>query len=153
MVFIRESKRNWFCIFNSRDGVKLLLILSTSVNVSILVLDTCPMDKVKYQYLLPVATKLGQGNIFTSVCLSTGGSASVHAGIHPPEADTPLPGSTPPLEQTPREQTPSPGRQTPAYGLRAAGTHPTGMHSCSQQVDFHSSKFNLRYLVRIDKLV
>ena len=25
---------------------------------------------------------------------------------------------------------PLPGKQTPAYGLRAAGTHPTGMHSC-----------------------
>ena len=25
---------------------------------------------------------------------------------------------------------PPPGKQTPAYGLRAAGTHPTGMHSC-----------------------
>ena len=63
--------------------------------------------------LLPAATKLGQGNIFTGVCLSTGGgSASVHAGIYPPGADTP------------------PRKQTPAYGQRAAGTHPTGMHSC-----------------------
>ena len=26
--------------------------------------------------------------------------------------------------------TPLPGKQTPAYGQRAAGTHPTGMHSC-----------------------
>ena len=25
---------------------------------------------------------------------------------------------------------PPPGKQTPAYGLQAAGTHPTGMHSC-----------------------
>ena len=25
---------------------------------------------------------------------------------------------------------PPPGKQTPAYGLRAAGTHPTGVHSC-----------------------
>ena len=44
----------------------------------------------------------------------------------------PKPGRPPP----PREQTPPgpgrhpPGKQTPAYGLRAAGTHPTGMHSC-----------------------
>ena len=41
------------------------------------------------------------------------------------QADTPGPGRHPP----------GPGRypprkQTPAYGLRAAGTHPTGMHSC-----------------------
>ena len=62
---------------------------------------------------LPAATKLGQGNIFTSVCLSTGGSASVHAGMHPleqtpPGVDNP-PEQTPPLgADTPREQTPPP---------------------------------------------
>ena len=60
---------------------------------------------------------------------------------HPPGADIPPsrhppPGSTTPWEQTPPgsrppEQTP-PGKQTPAYGQRAAGTHPTGMHSCSK---------------------
>ena len=54
----------------------------------------------------------GQGNIFAPVCHSVhrgeGVSASVHAGIPPP----------------PQDQTP------PAYGQRAAGTHPTGMHSC-----------------------
>ena len=39
---------------------------------------------------------------------------------HPPDqADTPLDQADPP-----------PGKQTPAYGLRAAGIHPTGMHSC-----------------------
>ena len=125
---------------------------------------------------LPAATKLGQGNIFTSVCQEfcpQGGrvSASVHAGIHPlgadipPGADTPpeqtppqsrhprsrhspradppeqtLPQSRPPRVDTPQEQTtplpppradpPPPGKQTAAYGQRAAGTHPTGMHSC-----------------------
>ena len=78
----------------------------------------------------------GQGNIFTPVC------HSVHRGVclsacwdtspplpptpyskHPPPgSDTPLPGP----DTTP----PAPLKQTPAYGLRAAGTHPTGMHSC-----------------------
>ena len=87
----------------------------------------------------------GQGNIFTPVChlfCSQGGSASVHAGIPPleqtpPRADTHPWGQTPPEQtHTPWEQTPPlpgadpPGKQTPAYGLRAAGTHPTGMHSC-----------------------
>ena len=44
---------------------------------------------------LPPATKLGQGYVFTRVCDSVQvggrgrGSASVHAGIHPPGADTP----------------------------------------------------------------
>ena len=66
--------------------------------------------------------------------LSRGGSASVHAGIHPPPGPgthhSPGPGR-PPLDQA---NTPPPGKQTPAYGLRAAGTHPTGMHSCFTSV-------------------
>ena len=75
----------------------------------------------------------GQGNVFTGVCLSTGGRGCLPQcmlGCHiPPDlADTP-PGTW----QTP----PGPGRHhpprmlTPTYGPRAAGTHPTGMHSCS----------------------
>ena len=53
----------------------------------------------------------------------------------PPEADTPRSRHPPPTKadtlqsRHPREQTPPP-KQTPAYGQRAAGTHPTGMHSC-----------------------
>ena len=85
----------------------------------------------------------GQGNIFTPVCHSVHrggrGSASVHAGIPPREQTAPPRADTHPPEQTPHppEQTPHPpgadtpaGKQTPAYGLRAAGTHPTGMHFC-----------------------
>ena len=102
----------------------------------------------------------GQGYIFKPVCHSVhraAGSASVHAGMPPhtpPGADTLPPDQTPPeqtpppqAEPPPPEQTlsppadtpqtrhppgadPPPGKQTPAYGLRAAGTHPTGMHSC-----------------------
>ena len=52
--------------------------------------------------LLPPATKLGQGYVFTRVCDSVhggGGSASVHAGIPPPRSRPP-PEQTPPLEQT-----------------------------------------------------
>ena len=59
----------------------------------------------------------------------------------PPLDQTPLGADSPPGADTPREQTPlkkktqgqtalPPGKQTPAYSLRAAGTHPTGMHSC-----------------------
>ena len=61
------------------------------------------------------------------------------------QADTPRTRQTPPrTRQTPpgtRQTPPRPGihplgtrqtprKQTPAYGLRAAGMHPTGMHSC-----------------------
>ena len=93
--------------------------------------------------LLPAATKLGQGNVFTGVCLSTGGgSASVHArippptGSRPPDQAPPSPGSgRHPLDQA---DPPGPGRppwkQTPEYGLRVAGMHPTGMHSCSLKI-------------------
>ena len=61
------------------------------------------------------------------------GSRPSQGADPPPGPDTP-PEQTPP-GTTPQEQTPPPTRpprkQTPAYGLRAAGTHPTGMHSCS----------------------
>ena len=91
---------------------------------------------------LPAATKLGQGNIFTSVCLSTGGRGVCLSACWdiPPRADTPPGADTPQSRPPSREQTPPaadpprssspPGKQTPAYGQRAAGTHPTGMHSC-----------------------
>ena len=49
--------------------------------------------------------KLGQGNIFTGICLSTGGSASVHAGIYPQDQTGP-PWTRPPWHQTPPDQTP-----------------------------------------------
>ena len=81
----------------------------------------------------------GQGNIFTGVCLSTGGGGCLPQcmlGCHtppgmenPPPPAPPIGWRTPPDGEPPRMETP-PEKQTPAYGLRAAGTHPTGMHSC-----------------------
>ena len=54
-------------------------------------------------------------------------------GSRPPwtRQTPPGPGRPPPPDQAdpPRSGRP-PGKQTPAYCLRAAGTHPTGMHSC-----------------------
>ena len=51
---------------------------------------------------------------------------------HPPGPDPP--DQTPPRPGTPRSRPPTrappPGKQTPAYSQCAAGTHPTGMHSC-----------------------
>ena len=61
-----------------------------------------------------------------SVILFTGGEGGLPQCMleyHPPD-QTPPEKTRPPRDQTP------PGKQTPAYGLRAAGTHPTGMHSC-----------------------
>ena len=99
----------------------------------------------------------GQGNIFTPVCHSVHrgrgfclnacwdttlpGADTSPWSSHPPGTDTPLGADTTPQEQTPppgaANPPPPPGADTPpreqtsAYGLRAAGTHPTGMHSCS----------------------
>ena len=106
----------------------------------------------------------GQGNVFTGVCLSTGGGVCLSAcwdarpppgtrqtphpstpgtrQTHPPldQPDTPRTRQTPPPQDQadptppPQDQADPPGKQTPAYGLRAAGTHPTGMHSCFKTV-------------------
>ena len=96
--------------------------------------------------LLPPATKLGQGYVFTGVCdsVNRGGTSSPWeqtppGSRHPPGADPPgadPPGSRPPWEQTPlgadtpRSRHPPPSEHAVRYGQRAGGTHPTGMQSC-----------------------
>ena len=78
----------------------------------------------------------------------------------PDQADPPGPGRPPRTRQTPPDQadtprtrqtppnqadTPPP-KQTPAYGLRAAGTHPTGIHSCGGNI------FNIQRCLRLTKI-
>ena len=65
-------------------------------------------DIIYIKLLLPAATKLGQGNIFTGICLSTGGVCLSACWDIPP----PTPGAE---EQTPpwTRQTPRPGRHPP----------------------------------------
>ena len=73
---------------------------------------------------LPAATKLWPPSyVFTRVCDSVHREGGLQAGRTPPPQtrQSPPPGQADP---------PPPGKQTPEYGLRAAGTHPTGMHSC-----------------------
>ena len=144
--------------------------------------------------LLPPATKLGQGYVFTAVC------DSVHRGEYLTRYTLPGPGTPSPPDQvhptdqvhppprpgTPRDQvqppdqvyppgpgTPSrdqvhpPGPGTPPwdqvhppepgtppgaqhagrYGLRAGGTHPTGMQSCFWSI-FTSISFTSRFLFK-----
>ena len=102
----------------------------------------CHCQKVSCEIfpgLLPPATKLGQGYVFTGVCDSVNrGGVTSHPpeqtpqsrhppGAHnPPGADTNPPGA----ETTPPEQTPTPSEHAVRYGQRAGGTHPTGMQSC-----------------------
>ena len=54
-------------------------------------------------------------------CPQGGGSPGRENPPPPDQAEPPPPRA---------RQTTLPGKQTPEYGLRAAGTHPTGMHSC-----------------------
>ena len=92
--------------------------------------------------LLPLSTKLRQGNVFTPVCLSFC-SQGVGGVCHPPSRHPPgrhplgrlpwadPPGQTPPCPVHAGIHTPPPGQCMLGYSQQAGGTHPTGMHSCS----------------------
>ena len=79
--------------------------------------------------LLPPATKLGQGYVFTRVCDSVHGVGGVCLSAC---WDSPPPGAdTPPRADPPRSRHPPPGAvHAGRYGQQAGGTHPTGMHTC-----------------------
>ena len=100
--------------------------------------------------LLPAATKLWPSYVFTRVCDSVhrGGLQAGRTPPPPPSRENPSPGreeppgqgeptppprpGRPPSRENPprtRQTPPPPGKETPEYGLRAAGTHPTGVHS------------------------
>ena len=79
------------------------------------------LDLLGYGYssgLLPAATKLGQGNVFTGVCLSTGGGEGVCLSAcwdaRPPQTRH-TPQSRPPPEQTPPRTRHTPPEQTPPW--------------------------------------
>ena len=106
----------------------------------LVLVHTISLNYLKHnlQFFVITARKrsLGQGNMFTPVC------HSVHrGGVH----DQVPPGTryTPPCDQV----HPLPDQVHPAwdqvhppgpvrYGLRAGGTHPTGMQSCGSK-SFH----------------
>ena len=117
-IIFLESPVNLFLYFKQTSQPSLFVHLSS----------------VLFQSVLPPATKLRQGNIFTGVCqsfcsrgLGVGVYASVHAGIHPPDtpwadirwADTPW--------QTP------PGRHRPWADSPQADTPPRGRHPGSRK--------------------
>ena len=60
---------------------------------------------------------------------------------NPPGVENPPRWRTPPGWRTPPDGEPPDGepprKQTPAYGLQAASTHPTGMHSWIESCDWH----------------
>ena len=88
-------------------------------------------ERAVRRILLGCILVTGHKVMFLQVCviLFTGGRCLPQCmlGYHtPPGADTPQEPDTPPGTK----YTPPARKQTPAYGQRAAGTHPTGMHSC-----------------------
>ena len=91
-----------------------------------------------YVHVLFTARKrsLGQGNIFAPVCHSVHRvvSASMHAGIPPPRADTPRdqtpPHYTPPCTRHSPDKAPPCAVHAGRYSQQAGGLHPTGMQSC-----------------------
>ena len=76
-------------------------------------------------FLLPPATKLGQGNIFSSVCQEFC-SRGEYLGRYPPGRYTPryLPVTPPPDRETPPGQVYPPGRYTSRAGTAPWQVHP-----------------------------
>ena len=74
-----------------------------------------------FTLLLPPATKLGQGNVFTGVCdsVNRGGLSQCMLGYHPPREQAPPPRSRhPPWEQAPPKKTDPPrSRPPPAQSM------------------------------------
>ena len=101
----------------------------------------------QFSSLLPPATKLGQGNIFRSVCQEfcpLGWGCLPHCMLRytppgdqrqtpppRPEADSPL---GPEADTSPGPEADKPPHPTAVdagrYGQQAGDTHPAGMHSC-----------------------
>ena len=86
------------------------------------------------QVIITCKWSLGEGNVFTHVCHSVhrGGSAfkgGLHWGGWADPTGLPTGGSASRgVNQTPTRDT----WDTMGYGQQAGGTHPTGMHSCSE---------------------
>ena len=123
--------------WNRRTKNSISVVVRIHWNLLSVVLEFGPVCKqLGHRYclfkspgvLLPAATKLGQGNKFTGVCLSTEGGGGTWPG----------PGGSPnfffhfffnffpPPKNSFGDAPPPPPRD----GQCAAGTHPTGMHSC-----------------------
>ena len=77
-----------------------------------------------YTYLLPPATKLGQGNIFTGVC------DSVRKGVSGPGGCLVWGGSALGEGCLVWGEWVSAPRGVPGDGYCCGGTHPTGIHTC-----------------------
>ena len=88
--------------------------------------------------LLPPATKLGQGYVFTGVCdsVNRGVSASVHAGITPPWSRHP-PGADTPQEQMPPQSRHTLRADTPWEQTPPGSRHPPRVDACPAPLSTH----------------
>ena len=129
-MFTRAAPNSWYVYSRTSFLRSLLSTITSSSKLNIV--GECPFS---FHFYRPQRSWAKVMFLQVCVILFTGGCLpQCMLGYHPPGADTPQdqipPRSRSPLEQTPsQDQTPL-GKQTPAYGQRAAGTHPTGMHSC-----------------------
>ena len=94
-------------------------------------IDCIPLTEV--WSLLPAATKLDQGNIFTSLHLSTGGRGiCLSACWDTPREQTPAP-SRPPWEQTPPRTRHTPPRSRPPEQTPPGADTPQTRHTPPEQ--------------------
>ena len=147
------ATRTWFRLQASWSGA---LPLSFTWNINRNFLTQWRMQNFPHgggaanpwDWLLPAATKLGQGNIFTGVCLSTGGGEGclpqcmlgytpLDQAEPPDQADPPGPSRPLRTRQTPPDQAdpPRPGRPPRADNPLGADTPPGSrlQHTVNEQ--------------------
>ena len=138
-MYEKDKSSCLFFVRCYRRVLQLALVVSTVLQG--LLQTPIVLDDVFYYYR--PQRSCGQGNIFTRVCDSDQGV--LHGGIPPPEGSTspPSPGRKYPPPPPRKEASP------PRYGQWAAGTHPTGMHSC----DYDSIRVLYVYILHLNHLV
>ena len=103
-----------------------------------------------------------------SVILFMGGSAPLHAGIHPqdqrqaprwsrhPTQDQAPPRADTPEQTSPQDQAPPSTVHAGRYGQQAGGTHPTGMQSCLKKkylAEFHYVWTRLKVCTTVEPVI
>ena len=112
----------WTRLYAPLSGIAVtaaqrLILLMYDVQKSVCIVHVSPYSvyvSVSSESLLPAATKLGQGNVFTAVCdsVNRGGMRQTppQEADSPPKKQTPSPRSRPP---PPKKQTPPPKEADP----------------------------------------
>ena len=104
--------------------------------------------------LLPPATKLGQGYIFTGVCDSVHRGLSAPGGVSTP-GEVSAPGGSAPGGSAGGGGVSALGGawwKPPRTATAAGGTHPTGMHSCLRFKFWYPFAFQLHKREKVDTI-